>query len=219
MVHFGGRAPVGPPVGEPASLWVAPRGGGLFRRALRGRRGSSVVSWGFFGPSVVFLRLPESFGASVGLLGPAGACWGLAGACWGLLCPGARWGLLGPGGACWGLLGASWGLLALFRASLIIPLSFVFGVGGHFAPVPFWQELPKAKLRRMALVSSLIFFCKACLLFCFIGLLGVWRFLGPLGASGVSWSLCGLLGLLGASWGFLRCLGASWGFWGPLVAF
>ena len=32
-----------PPAGEPASLWVAPRGGGLLRRAPRGCRGKLVV--------------------------------------------------------------------------------------------------------------------------------------------------------------------------------
>ena len=32
-----------PPAGEPASLWVAPRGGGLLRRAPHGRRGKLVV--------------------------------------------------------------------------------------------------------------------------------------------------------------------------------
>jgi len=111
MVHFCGRAPVGPPAGGPARLWVAPRGGGLFRRALRGRRGSSVVSWGFFGPSVVFLKLPESFGASVGLLGSAGAFWGLLGPCWGLLGPPASWGLLGLVGPWWGLLELPGGFL------------------------------------------------------------------------------------------------------------
>ena len=174
-----------PLAGEPASLWVAPRGGGLFRWALRGRRGSSVVSWGFFGPSVVFGKLPESFGASVGLLVPAGACWGLLGASWGLL--------------------ALSGLLCLFHQVLFSLL------GIPLRRCHFGRSCQTARLRRVALVSSLIFLRGMFAVLFHWASWGMWppgaSWVGPPGASGVSWSLCGFLGLLGASWASCCVLG------------